>query len=82
MAIPTVHRLDPAFSVLQRLGGKNAVAAELNLSSSTLSRWCSPRPKGTGGAIPQRYWPQLLALAKKGNVSLVVGDLYLLRNEE
>lgn len=75
MTIPTIHKIDPAFSVLERLGGKSTVAAELQVAPSTLSRWCQPVPAGTGGIIPQRHWPALLKLASKRGISLSVGDL-------
>jgi transposase-like protein len=79
MTIPTIHKLTPAFDVLERLGGKSAVAAELEVSASTLSRWCQPHPKGTGGLIPQRHWPALIGLAKRRNVKLSVSDLAAVR---
>ena len=75
MSIPTIHKNEPAFSVLERLGGKSAVAAELQVAASTLSRWCQPSPQGTGGLIPQKHWPALLAYAKKQKISLSVSDL-------
>lgn len=79
MTIPTVHKLEPAFSIVERLGGKSAVAAELHLSASTLSRWCSARPKGTGGTIPQRYWNDLLLLAQRRKVEISPKDLFVVR---
>lgn len=75
MTIPTIHKIEPAFTVLERLGGKSAVAAELNLAPSTLSRWCQPVPAGTGGTIPQRHWSALLELAKKRHIDLTIADL-------
>lgn len=79
MSIPTVHKLSPAFAVIESLGGKSAVASELALSPSTLSRWCQPHPEGTGGVIPQRHWAALLSLAKKQRVALAVSDLAAIR---
>jgi hypothetical protein len=75
MTIPTIHKIEPAYTVLERLGGKSTVAAELNVAPSTLSRWCQPVPAGTGGVIPQRHWPALLAFAKKQGLSLDLSDL-------
>lgn len=75
MTIPTVHFQEPAFTVLEKLGGKSAVAAELGLAPSTLSRWCQPAPQGTGGTIPQRHWPALLAFAKRQRIPLTISDL-------
>lgn len=75
MTIPVIHKLEPAFTVVEKLGGKSAVAAALNLDKSTLSRWCKPAPGGTGGLIPQRYWPQLIAMARKQGVTINVMEL-------
>ena len=75
MTIPVIHKLEPAYTVIEKLGGKSAVAAELDLDKSTLSRWCKPAPGGTGGLIPQRYWPQLIAMARKQSVTINVMEL-------
>lgn len=75
MTIPVIHKLEPAYTIVEKLGGKSAVAAELNLDKSTLSRWCKPAPGGTGGLIPQRYWPQLIAMARRQNVTINVMEL-------
>ena len=75
MPIPTVHTLEPAYSVIQRLGGKSEVAERLNLDKSTLSRWCQPRPEGTGGMIPQRHWPELMKLAREKKVRIKIEEL-------
>jgi hypothetical protein len=75
MPIPTVHTLEPAYSVIQRLGGKSEVAERLNLDKSTLSRWCQPRPEGTGGMIPQRHWPELMKLAREKKVRIKLEEL-------
>lgn len=65
MTIPTLWREEPAFSIVQKLGGQRAVADELKLDKSTISRWCQPRPAGTGGTIPQRHWTALRSMAAK-----------------
>lgn len=75
MPIPTVHMCDPAFSVIERLGGKTAVSERLQLDKSTLSRWCQPRPEGTGGLIPQRHWPAVVAMARELGVSIDIKEL-------
>lgn len=75
MPIPTVHTLDPAFSVIERLGGKGDVAHRLKLDKSTLSRWCQPRPDGTGGQIPQKHWPVLVQMARQRGVTITVEEL-------
>lgn len=75
MPIPTVHTLAPAYDVIQRLGGKTEVAERLSLDKSTLSRWCQPRPDGTGGQIPQRHWPELMKLAREKKVRIKIEEL-------
>lgn len=69
------HMLQPAYRVIALLGGKTSVASDLDLSPSTISRWCMPRPEGTGGTIPQKYWPALIDLARREGVALTVADL-------
>ena len=73
--IATVHTQEPAFSVIQKLGGKSAVAEYLGLDKSTLSRWCQPAPPGTGGLIPQRYWPALVEMAREQGVRITLKEL-------
>jgi hypothetical protein len=75
MSIPVVHTLEPAYTVIEKLGGKSAVAQALSLDKSTLSRWCQPSPQGTGGLIPQRYWPQLIEMARELRVRIGVKEL-------
>jgi hypothetical protein len=76
--IHTVHDLNPAFAVIEKLGGKTALAGELGLHKSTLTRWCQPRPEGTGGQIPQKYWPSLMGVARSHGVRLGLKDLAVL----
>lgn len=75
MTIPVIHTHDPAFTVIEKLGGKTTVAEALSLDKSTLSRWCQPRPLGTGGQIPQRHWAQLMAMARKQGVDITLEEL-------
>lgn len=75
MTIQTIHTEEPAYSVIEKLGGKSEVAEQLGLDKSTLSRWCQPRPQGTGGLVPQRYWPQLLQMAREQNVRITLKEL-------
>lgn len=75
MTIQVVHTLEPAYTVIEKLGGKASVAERLELDKSTLSRWCQPSPQGTGGLIPQRYWPQLIEMAREQGVRLTLKEL-------
>lgn len=78
MTIPTIHTLEPAYSVIQALGGKSEVAERLQLDKSTLSRWCQPRPNGTGGQIPQRYWSALIEMGRRQGVTITIQELALI----
>jgi hypothetical protein len=69
------HTLEPAYPVIEVLGGKSNVAASLGLHKSAVSRWCQPVPRGTGGAIPQKHWRDLIALADSLGVKLTITDL-------
>lgn len=75
MSIPTIHTLEPAYLIIERLGGKSAVAETLKLDKSTLTRWCQPRPYGTGGMIPQRYWSALVRMARLQSVDITLQEL-------
>jgi len=75
MTIATIHTLGPAYTVIQQLGGKTLVSKSLDVDKSTLSRWCQPRPAGTGGMIPQRHWPALLKIARRKGVPIGLEEL-------
>ena len=38
MSIPVIHTLDPAYTVIEKLGGKGEVCEALGLDKSTLDR--------------------------------------------
>lgn len=73
--IPTIHTLAPAYPLIEKLGGKAAVAKELGIDKSTLSRWCMPVPMGLGGVIPQRHWDQLIAMGKRNKTPVGLREL-------
>lgn len=76
MTIPTIHTLEPAYTVIEKLGGKSAVAEQLGLSKAQMTRWCSPSDAGgTGGVIPQRYWPRLMEMAREKRVRITLKEL-------
>src|SRR3954468_20420619 len=67
--------LDPASSIIERLGGFSAVAKLCNLHFTQVWRWTQPRQKkGTGGTIPQRHHLHLLEIARKARVPLAAAD--------
>jgi len=73
--MPTYNTLQPAHPVLERLGGRRAVADHLGLSFSAVCRWCAPPPIGTGGRIPAKHWLSLMALAERQGKRLSVRAL-------
>lgn len=75
MGITTIHTLGPAYTVIEKLGGKPLVSNSLDIDKSTLSRWCQPRPRGTGGVIPQRHWERLITMARTQGVDITVQEL-------
>lgn len=67
-------RCEPAASVIGKFGGVRALARELRLDPSALSRW-QERGKGGGGLIPAKYHWSLLALARARRIPLTADDL-------
>lgn len=69
--------MEPAKTIIKRLGGPTAVAREIGLSRVTVSRWQTGKDKGgTNGNIPYTHIPKLYSLAKKNGVSLVEADFF------
>lgn len=67
--------MEPAHSIIQRLGGPAAVSARLGTSYTAPYRWQHPLEKGgTGGLIPQKHHRSLLALAAELGVELSADD--------
>ena len=69
-------RCDPAASVIGKFGGVRALARELSIDASALSKWqTSTFRSGAGGIIPARYHVTLLALAEAKRIRLTPADL-------
>jgi hypothetical protein len=63
--------MEPATTVIQKLGGEATVAEITMTSLSAPYRWQYAREHGgTGGRIPQRHHRLLLAYARKHGISL------------
>ena len=73
--MPTYNTLQPAHPVLERLGGRRAVAEQLGISFGAVCRWCAAPPVGTGGRIPAKHWPALLEMAEQQGKRLSVRAL-------
>ena len=66
----------PAQSVIEAFGSNAEVSRILDVSKSTITRWgYAKEQKGTNGLVPQKYWPTLLAVARKRKVKLSLRDL-------
>lgn len=66
----------PAQSVIDAFGSNAEVSRVLSISKSTITRWgYEKQNKGTDGRIPQKYWPTLLATARKRKIKLSLRDL-------
>jgi hypothetical protein len=71
------HHLDPARSVIDRLGGVDVVARVTGKDRSRVYRWMYPMDRGgTGGLIPQRVIPGLLKYAEKNHIRLKAADFF------
>ena len=71
-----IHMAEPAYSVIEKLGGKSQVAGVLGIDKSALTRWCqSEQDGGTGGTIPQRHWRALIALGRARGTPVTLGEL-------
>jgi hypothetical protein len=66
----------PAMTLIEVFGTVSEVARVLGVDKSTVSRWqVGPDMGGTSGRIPQKYWPTLLAVARKRKLKLSLRDL-------
>lgn len=71
----TQTNLEPAHSIIQRLGGPEKVQAITGASRTRVYRWTQPRENGgTGGVIPFQHVPALIAAARAGDIPLSADD--------
>ena len=67
--------MEPAKSIIAKLGGPDTVAAIAGVAYTAPYRWCHPVEKGgTGGLIPQKHHPKLLAHARAHGLDLRAED--------
>lgn len=67
--------LNPAKSVIERLGGVDKVSEITGKHRTRVFRWMYPQERGgTGGLIPQRDIPKLLDYARNKQIRLRPGD--------
>lgn len=71
--------MEPATTIIARLGGIKEVSRATGTAYTAPYRWRQPVEKGgTGGCIPQKHWTALLNLADERGVQLSVEDLFAL----
>lgn len=67
--------MNPAESIIEKLGGPSEVSREVGVHRTRVSNWKRPRDcGGTGGLIPQKHIPALLLLAKRKGIDLGAED--------
>lgn len=63
--------MEPASTIISKLGGPAKLARELGLNRVTVSKWKRPRESGgTGGLIPNKHMRAILNAAKDGGVEI------------
>jgi hypothetical protein len=67
--------MEPAQTIISKLGGPNAVSRIAQVHRTRVSNWMRAKEAGgTGGVIPFKHVPSLLAAAKAQGVTLHVED--------
>jgi len=67
--------MEPAASIITKLGGDTKVAEIVGVHRTRVSNWKRPKTAGgTGGAIPFKHVPALIAAAKALGESLSADD--------
>ena len=75
MAHPT-HQLEPACSVIRKLGGAIVIAKRFKKDRTTIFKWQMPKTSGgRGGNIPHWYHGELLKMAHDLGIELTPGEL-------
>jgi hypothetical protein len=79
-AAMSTEYLDPAKTVIERLGGVDKVSEITGKHRTRVFRWMYPQTRGgTGGLIPQRQIPLLLDFANKNKICLAPSDFITTR---
>ena len=69
-------RLEPARTIIIRLGGVTRTAEVAGCKPSSVSRWMIPQDQGgTAGTIPQKYWHAIVQHCKEHKIKLDIYDL-------
>lgn len=77
MAKRNIHSLDPAASVISRLGGVAQVASITGRDVSRIYRWMAPKSTGgTGGRIPHDDAIKMLQHAREKGLPLTAEEFF------
>lgn len=67
--------MEPAQSIIRKLGGPNVVAEIAGVHRTRVSNWARPKESGgTGGTIPFRHVPKLIEAAHERGVEISADD--------
>jgi hypothetical protein len=70
-------RLEPARSIIAKLGGEARVSELTDTAFTAPYRWQYPKSKGgSGGRIPQKHIPTLLAHARDNGIDLRADEFH------
>lgn len=70
-----MRRMEPAATIITKLGGPSAVAKIAGVHRTRVSNWMRAKDVGgTGGVIPFKHVPSLLAAARHDGVALNAAD--------
>ena len=72
-------RFDPAFTIVQKLGGTSATAEIVGRHPSQITRWMLPLAGSNGrqGVIPMAEAKKILRYAREHGLDIVPGDFFL-----
>lgn len=69
--------MQPASTILKKLGGPTKISRGIGIHRVRVSNWARPKESGgTGGVVPQRHIPALLAYAKSIGEELGPEDFF------
>lgn len=67
--------MEPARTIIDRLGGPNLVAGIAGVHRTRVSNWCRPKEAGgTGGLVPLKHIPILIDAARDRGIDLSADD--------
>ena len=61
--------------IIEKLGGKSAVAEKLGLSRGAVYLWFYPKPSGSNGVIPAKQAIKIYELAQEKGIDFTIQDI-------